>query len=152
MARPPEARKWTERSISSIPTAGNSLPTSWSLFLPFQVTQSSPAPIWQFKRNSWSLLRANNTPPRDDSLLYRVIHLKLHFISHCPSKHGQEVRFYILTAVTMKITVHWDVTSCILFDISRFGRICCLHYLPRRWRQQILTKRRYLSARLQTYK
>jgi hypothetical protein len=41
------------------------------------------------------------------------------------------MRFGVM-AVTMKITVFWDVTPCNLVDIYRFRLTCCLHHQGRR--------------------
>jgi hypothetical protein len=39
------------------------------------------------------------------------------------------VRFQVLTAASMKMTVFWVVSPCILVEVyQRFRGACCLHY------------------------
>jgi hypothetical protein len=39
------------------------------------------------------------------------------------------VRFQVLTAASMKVTVFWDVTPCSLVEVyRRFRGACCLHH------------------------
>jgi hypothetical protein len=46
------------------------------------------------------------------------------------------LRFEVLTAVNMKITVFWDVIPCRLVNIYKyFGGTCCLHLQERRIRR-----------------
>jgi hypothetical protein len=47
-------------------------------------------------------------------------------------------RFEVLMAVTMKITVFWDVTLCSVVDYyHHFRATCCIDLHPWRWRQQV---------------
>jgi hypothetical protein len=40
---------------------------------------------------------------------------------------GRYVRFEVLTAASMKISVFWDVAPCSLVVCQRFRGACCLH-------------------------
>jgi hypothetical protein len=59
-----------------------------------------------------------------------------------------QVRFQVLTAASMKMTVFWVVASCSLVDVYwHFRGACCLHYQGD-WRQQVPPKRRWTFTRL----
>jgi hypothetical protein len=52
-------------------------------------------------------------------------------------------------ALSMKISVFWNVTSYSIVDRYQcFGVTCCLHLWGREWRQQAPPKRWSLSTRL----
>jgi hypothetical protein len=49
------------------------------------------------------------------------------------------VRFEVITTVTVKNAVFWDVTPCSLVEVYRyFGRIFCMHLYGRRISKQIM--------------
>jgi hypothetical protein len=57
------------------------------------------------------------------------------------------VRFEVLTAVTVKIAVFWNVTHCSLVSYyQRFGGTCCLHVLVKDVRQNVGTSLTGYSA------
>jgi len=38
------------------------------------------------------------------------------------------MRSEVNVAVTVTIAIFWDMTSCIMIKIGRFGRTCCVHH------------------------
>jgi hypothetical protein len=54
-------------------------------------------------------------------------------IKSTPSTLNRKIRFQVLTAASMKMTVLWNVASCTMVKV-RFRRACCLHHQGDEWR------------------